>query len=69
MVYGFLVCGLLYGVAMRDIIIERITYWMTTCPDLAISMDVSVGDLQSLSNEHLVDLFEEIIVWSMDDDV
>jgi hypothetical protein len=45
---------------MRNLVIERITEVLQMLPDVQEELDISPEELQHLSNEELLDLFEEI---------
>jgi len=45
---------------MRNLVISRITDVLVESPDLQVELDISPEELESLSNEELLDLFEEI---------
>lgn len=45
---------------MRNLVIERITEVLLEVPDMQVELDISPEELQHLSNEELLDLFEEI---------
>ena len=45
---------------MRNLVIARITEVLVDCPDLQVELDISPEELNNLSNEELLDLFEEI---------
>ena len=45
---------------MRNLVIDRITAVLIQSPDLQVELDISPDELQNLSNEELLDLFEEI---------
>jgi hypothetical protein len=45
---------------MRNLVISRITEVLIVAPDLQVELDISPEELHSLSNEELLDLFEEI---------
>jgi hypothetical protein len=45
---------------MRNLVIARITEVLIEAPDLQVELDISPEELQNLSNEELLDLFEEI---------
>ena len=45
---------------MRNLVIERITEVLVEMPDLQVELDISPDELQHLSNEELLDLFQEI---------
>jgi len=46
---------------MRNIVIDRITEYLVLYTDLQLELDISPEDLQALSNEELIDLYEEIL--------
>lgn len=46
---------------MRNIVIGRITEYLILYTDLQVEMDISPEELQNLSNEELLDLYEEIL--------
>lgn len=45
---------------MRNLVISRITEVLVEAPDLQLELDISPQELNNLSNEELLDLFEEI---------
>jgi len=45
---------------MRNLVIERISAVLIEVPDMQVELDISPDELQHLSNEELLDLFEEI---------
>jgi len=45
---------------MRNLVIARITEVLIEATDLQLELDISPDELQHLSNEELLDLFEEI---------
>ncbi len=45
---------------MRNLVISRITEVLLEAPDLQDELDISPEELNNLSNEELLDLFEEI---------
>jgi hypothetical protein len=45
---------------MRNLVIARITEVLLEAPDLQDELDISPEELNNLSNEELLDLFEEI---------
>ncbi len=45
---------------MRNLVISRITEVLLAAPDLQDELDISPEELNNLSNEELLDLFEEI---------
>ena len=45
---------------MRNMVIARITEVLVEAPDLQLELDISPQELQSLSNEELLDLYQEI---------
>lgn len=45
---------------MRNLVIQRISEVLIDAPDLQVELDISPEELQHLSNEELLDLFEEI---------
>ncbi len=45
---------------MRNLVIARITEALIEATDLQLELDISPEELQNLSNEELLDLFEEI---------
>lgn len=46
---------------MRNIVIDRITEYLVLYTDLQLELDISPEELQALSNEELIDLYEEIL--------
>ena len=46
---------------MRNIVIGRITEYLVLYTDLQTELDISPEELQNLSNEELLDLYEEIL--------
>ena len=46
---------------MRNIVIDRITEYLILYTDLQLELDISPEELQALSNEELLDLYEEIL--------
>lgn len=46
---------------MRNIVIGRITEYLILYTDLQLELDISPEELQNLSNEELIDLYEEIL--------
>ena len=46
---------------MRNIVIDRITEYLVLYTDLQLELDISPEELQALSNEELLDLYEEIL--------
>lgn len=46
---------------MRNIVIGRITEYLILYTDLQLELDISPEELQNLSNEELLDLYEEIL--------
>lgn len=46
---------------MRNIVIGRITEYLILYTDLQVELDISPEELQNLSNEELLDLYEEIL--------
>jgi hypothetical protein len=46
---------------MRNIVIDRITEYLVLYTDLQLELDISPEELQNLSNEELLDLYEEIL--------
>ena len=48
---------------MRNLVIARITEVLIEAKDLQLELDISPEELQNLSNEELLDLFEEIFVF------
>ncbi len=45
---------------MRNLVIQRISEVLIEAPDLQNELDISPEELNNLSNEELLDLFEEI---------
>lgn len=45
---------------MRNLVIARISAALMEVPDMQVELDISPGELGTLSNEELLDLFEEI---------
>lgn len=45
---------------MRNLVINRITSVLMDYPDMCSELDISPDELQSLSNEELLDLYDEI---------
>lgn len=45
---------------MRQLLINRITSLMMDYPDISLEMDITPDQLQSYSNEELLDIFEDI---------
>jgi hypothetical protein len=45
---------------MRNLVIQRISEVLIEAPDLQDELDISPEELNNLSNEELLDLFEEI---------
>ena len=46
---------------MRNLVIVRITELMQLRPDLMLILDLSVDELQNLSNAELLEVLEEIL--------
>ena len=46
---------------MRNIVIGRITEYLILYTDLQLELDMAPEDLGKLSNEDLLDLYEEIL--------
>ena len=46
---------------MRNLVIERISEYLVLYTDLQLELDMSPEDLHTLSNEELLDLYEEIL--------
>ena len=46
---------------MRNIVIDRITEYLILHTDLQLHLDISLEGLGVLSNEELLDLYEEIL--------
>jgi len=49
-----------YKGRMRNLVISRITEALIEAPDLQNELDISPHELNNLSNEELLDLYEEI---------
>lgn len=49
---------------MRNLVIARITAVLLEVPDMQDNLDISPAELQNLSNEELLDLFEEVFGFS-----
>lgn len=47
---------------MRNLVIARITDYLVQYPDLMLTYDISVQELDNLSNVDLLELFEEILL-------
>lgn len=47
---------------MRNLVIDRLTYYLVRYPDLMLTYDISVQELNNLSNVDLVELFEEMML-------
>jgi hypothetical protein len=45
---------------MRNLVIARITELLVESPDLMTALDISVDELQNLSNAELLELLEEL---------
>lgn len=45
---------------MRNLVISRITEVLIDIPDLQVELDISPDELNNLSNEELLDLYEEV---------
>ena len=45
---------------MRNLVISRITHVLIESPDMQVLLDISPEELDNLSNEDLLDLYEEI---------
>ena len=48
---------------MRNIVISRISEYLIFYTDLQLHLDISPEGLQSLSNEDLLDLYEDILFY------
>ena len=46
---------------MRNLVIQRITEFLLERPDLMVELDISVDELQELSNADLLEILEEIL--------
>ena len=46
---------------MRNLVIERISEYLVLYTDLQLELDISPQELETLSNEELLDLYEEIL--------
>lgn len=46
---------------MRNLVIVRITEFLVERPDLMTELDISIDELQELSNVDLLDVLEEIL--------
>lgn len=47
---------------MRNLVIQRLTEYLITYPDLMNTYDISVQELDNLSNLDLLELFEELLL-------
>ena len=47
---------------MRNLVIVRITELLVERPDLMIDLDISVNELQNLSNADLLEVLEDILL-------
>ena len=47
---------------MRNLVIGRLTDYLVRYPDLMVTYDISVQELDNLSNMDLLELFEEMML-------